>query len=143
MTPFHPPRALLQVIIDKGSIAEEVKRAGGADKVLELIGISTLEDSLKCANKQAIVCMCGAVANKWSFNKEFSPMGSIPTSVGLTVYSGGPVDFMATPLNELVQKIAAGKLKITTGKVFKLDEIVEAHQCMEGNLAGGKLVVLT
>jgi len=27
--------------------------------------------------------------------------------------------------------------------VFKLDDIVEAHRCMEDNKAGGKIVVLT
>jgi len=27
--------------------------------------------------------------------------------------------------------------------VFKLDDIVEAHRCMEENKAGGKIVVLT
>ena len=29
------------------------------------------------------------------------------------------------------------------GRVFKLDDIVEAHRCMEENKAGGKIVVLT
>ena len=60
-----------------------------------------------------------------------------------TVYTGGPVDFMLTPLEELAQQIAAGKLHVQVGKVFKLDDIVEAHRCMEGNQAGGKIVVLT
>jgi len=29
------------------------------------------------------------------------------------------------------------------GKTFSLDEIVEAHRCMEESKAGGKIVVLT
>jgi len=29
------------------------------------------------------------------------------------------------------------------GKIFLIDEIVEAHRCMEENRAGGKIVVLT
>jgi Zinc-binding dehydrogenase len=29
------------------------------------------------------------------------------------------------------------------GRTFHLDEIVEAHRCMEENKAGGKIVVLT
>jgi len=70
-------------------------------------------------------------------------MGSVPTAVYLTSYSGGPGEFMNKPLNELVQQIVEGKLKIQIGKVFKLDEIVEAHRTMEGNTAGGKIVVLT
>jgi hypothetical protein len=34
-------------------------------------------------------------------------------------------------------------LKIQIGKVFKLDEIVEARRTMEEDAAGGKIVVLT
>ena len=73
----------------------------------------------------------------------FSPMDSIPTTVCLTTYSGGSEDFIATPLNDLVRQIQAGDLKVQVGKVFKLQDIVEAHRCMEENRAGGKIVVLT
>ena len=67
----------------------------------------------------------------------------IPTAVCLTTYDGGPEDFMVTPLDELVEQVAAGTLRVQVGKVFKLDDIVEAHRCMEENRAGGKIVVLT
>lgn len=49
---------------------------------------------------------------------------------------------MLTPLDELVEQIAAGTLRVQVGKTFHLDEIVEAHRCMEENQAGGKIVVL-
>ncbi len=70
-------------------------------------------------------------------------MEAIPTAVSLTTYDGGPEDFMLTPLDELVEQIAAGTLRVQVGKTFHLDEIVEAHRCMEENQAGGKIVVLT
>jgi NADPH:quinone reductase-like Zn-dependent oxidoreductase len=82
------------------------------------------------------------VGNKWSFD-EFSPMDVIPTAVSLTTYAGESEDFMLTPLEELVEQIAAGTLPIQIGRTFHLDEIVEAHRCMEENKAGGKIVVLT
>ena len=50
---------------------------------------------------------------------------------------------MLTPLDDLIEKIGAGQLPIQIGQVFKLDQIVEAHRCMEENKAGGKIVVLT
>ena len=50
---------------------------------------------------------------------------------------------MRMPLEELVKQIAAGSLQVQVGKVFHLDDIVEAHRCMEENKAGGKIVVLT
>jgi NADPH:quinone reductase-like Zn-dependent oxidoreductase len=82
------------------------------------------------------------VAKRWSLD-DFSPMDAIPTAVNLTTHAGGSEDFLATPLQELVDEIAAGALRVSVGKVFRLDEIVEAHRCMEESRAGGKIVVLT
>jgi len=133
-----------QVFIDTGAIAEQVKEVfpGGVDKVLELIGATTLGDSLRCAKQRGIVCMTGMVGNKWSYD-DFAPMEVIPTAVCLTTYDGGPEDFMLMPLEELVAQIAAGTLRVQVGRTFRLDEIVEAHRYMEENRAGGKIVVLT
>jgi NADPH:quinone reductase-like Zn-dependent oxidoreductase len=133
-----------QVFIDSGAIAGQVRLVfpRGVDKVIELVGTTTLADSLRCAKQRGIVCMTGMVGNQWSFD-QFSPMEVIPTAVSLTTYSGGSEDFMLTPIDELAQKIANGDLPIQVGRVFSLDQIVEAHRCMEGNEAGGKIVVLT
>jgi NADPH:quinone reductase-like Zn-dependent oxidoreductase len=150
-TTRNPDRAKLlrssgadDVIVDTGSIAGEVQRKypGGVDKVLEMIGTATLEDSLRCLKQGGIVCMTGIVGNKWSFD-QFAPMDVIPTGVCLTVYAGESEDFMRTPLNDLAKQIEAGTLHIQVGKIFHLDEIVEAHRLMEENNAGGKIVVLT
>src|SRR6266852_7605634 len=133
-----------QVFIDTGSIAQQVKEVcpGGVDKVLELVGTTTLKDSLRCAKQRGVVCMTGIVGNKWSF-ENFAPMEAIPTAVSLTTYAGESDDFMRMPLQELVDQIAAGTLHVQVGKTFHLDDIVEAHRCMEENKAGGKIVVLT
>jgi len=133
-----------QVFIDTGSIAEQVKEVcpKGVDKVLELVGTTTLKDSLRCAKQRGIVCMTGIVGNKWSFDN-FAPMEAIPTAVSLTTYAGESEDFMRTPLEDLVEKIAAGTLHVQVGKTFHLEEIAEAHRCMEENKAAGKIVVLT
>jgi NADPH:quinone reductase-like Zn-dependent oxidoreductase len=135
---------VMQVFIDTGTIAKQVKDVfpRGVDKVLELVGTATLADSLQCAKQAGIVCMTGMVGNQWSI-EHFSPMEVIPTGVSLTTYDGGTEDFMRTPLQDLLEKIAARKLPVHIGKVFKLDQIVEAHHCMEENRAGGKIVVLT
>jgi NADPH:quinone reductase-like Zn-dependent oxidoreductase len=131
------------VVVDTGTIADEVRRRypGGIKKVLEMIGTTTLKDSLRAAKEGGIVCMTGIVGNKWSFD-EFAPMDVIPSTVCLTVYAGESEDFMRTPLNDLAKQIAAGTLKVQVGKTFRLDEIVEAHRVMEENKAGGKIVVL-
>jgi NADPH:quinone reductase-like Zn-dependent oxidoreductase len=133
-----------QMFIDTGSIAGQVKEVcpSGFDKVLELVGTTTLKDSLRCAKQRGIVCMAGIVGNSWSFDN-FAPMEVIPTAVSLTTYAGESEDFMRMPLDELAEQIASGALAVQIGKTFRLDEIVEAHRCMEENRAAGKIVVLT
>lgn len=46
------------VVVDDGAIAEEVKKQtnGGVNKVLELIGTTSLLDSLQCLKPHGIVC---------------------------------------------------------------------------------------
>jgi NADPH:quinone reductase-like Zn-dependent oxidoreductase len=131
------------VFIDGGAIAGDVREsfADGFDKMLELIGVTTLADSLQCAKERGIVCMTGLVGNKWSFDN-FEPMEVIPTTVCLTTYAGESKNFMRMPFQELVDQIASGSLPVQVGKVFRLDEIVAAHRLMEENEAGGKIVVL-
>jgi NADPH:quinone reductase-like Zn-dependent oxidoreductase len=133
-----------EVIIDDGAIAPRVReqRPAGFDKVLELIGTITLNDSLLCAKQGGIVCMTGIVGDQWTM-REFSPMAAIPSAVYLTSYGGDTAEFMRTPLNQLAQQVADGTLKIQIGRIFYLDQIVEAHRVMEENTAGGKIVVLT
>jgi NADPH:quinone reductase-like Zn-dependent oxidoreductase len=131
-----------QVFLDTGTIAEQVREVfpGGMDKVLELVGTTTLIDSLQTAKKGGVVCMTGMVGNSWSF-EEFSPMEAIPTAVNLTTYGGGAEDFMRTPLQEFIDAIEEGVTSIKLGPVLSLDDIVEAHRLMEENRAGGKIVI--
>ncbi|OZJ04075.1 hypothetical protein BZG36_03388 [Bifiguratus adelaidae] len=113
----------------------------GADQVLELVGTTTLLDSLKCVKTGGITCMTGIVGNSWLL-ENFDPFEVLPSTVCLTTYQGESRDFMETPLEDMAQQIKAGKMRVTVGKTFRLDEIVEAHQTMDSNKAGGKIVVL-
>jgi NADPH:quinone reductase-like Zn-dependent oxidoreductase len=133
-----------EVVIDSGAICDEVMRRfpGGVDKVLELVGTVTLPDSLRCARQGGIVCMTGIVGNKWTLS-DCNPMELIPSAVNLTSYSGDVADFVRMPFNDLAAQVAAGALHVQVGRVFHLDDIVEAHRLMESNTAGGKIVVLT
>ena len=130
--------------LDDGAIAATVQRAweGGADKVLELVGTTTLADSLATVREPGIVCMSGMVGNRWAL-VDFAPMDVIPTGVSLTTYSGDVQDFLAMPLQELLDQVADGVLPVGIGRVFGLDDIVEAHRTMESNTARGKLVIVT
>jgi NADPH:quinone reductase-like Zn-dependent oxidoreductase len=132
-----------EVYLDDGAVARQVERSGRyPNKVLELVGTTTLFDSLHCCRDGGVVCMTGMVGNKWALDN-FDPMDSIPTAVSLTTYAGENEDFMAMPFEELAQQVASGSLRVPAARTFHLDEIVETHRYMEENRAGGKIVVLT
>ncbi|OKL64178.1 hypothetical protein UA08_00537 [Talaromyces atroroseus] len=129
--------------VDDGAIAAQIKDQDKKyNKVLELVGTVSLKDSLQCASKGGIVSQVGIVGNLWTLDN-MNPMEFIPRYVHLTVFGGWIEEFMDTPFDDIIQQVEAGKLKIKVGKVFHIDQIAEAHQCMDDNLAEGKIVVLT
>ena len=132
-----------EVWIDDGSLAKQVADSGHRpyDRVLELIGTTTLLDSLRCVGAGGIVCMTGILGGQWTLDN-FEPMGDIPTGVKLTSYSGGSSDISIDRLQRYVELVEEDKLMIQTGPVFGFDELVQAHELMDENQAGGKIVVL-
>jgi NADPH:quinone reductase-like Zn-dependent oxidoreductase len=91
------------VVIDAGPIAERVRTSHprGVDRVLELIGTTTLLDSLQCARSGGVVCMTGILGGQWELSS-FRPMDHIPTAVRLTSYAGGASDISRAQLQPLV-----------------------------------------
>lgn len=132
-----------QIFIDNGTIADQVEQSGGFNKVLEMVGVTTVDDSLQCVDEGGIVSLVGSVCNKWAFDAGWSPMVSIPTAVSLTAYHSSPKAFMETPLDSIIEQLGTETLKRLVGKTFYgLNKIVEAHRCMDEDTAGGKIVVL-
>lgn len=127
-----------RVIVDDGEIHRGAHRF---DKILELVGTTTLQDSLLSADRGGLVCMAGIVGNAWEL-KIFAPMDAIPNRVSLNTYSGEVRDFREMPMQALVDQVASGALPIKIGRTFRLDQIAEAHTCMENNQANGKIVVI-
>jgi NADPH:quinone reductase-like Zn-dependent oxidoreductase len=132
------------VLIDNGNIAEVIKNNFHLkiNKVLELIGTSTLKDSLHCVVQGGSVCMTGMLSEQWSI-PDFAPMESIPAAVNLTVYNSGEIRVEGTAFQEFVKDIEKGIIKPAIKRTFNLDEIADAHRYMETNSGGGKIVVLT
>lgn len=132
------------VIIDNGSILDQLREIcpNGVDKVLELIGTSTLKDSLKCIAPKGMVCMTGILGNEWTM-KEFTPMGDIPSLGRLTVYMGESNNLSKQLLQEFIDEVENGSINLNIDSVFQLSEVASAHQYMEDNKARGKVVVKT
>ncbi|MFH7015711.1 zinc-binding alcohol dehydrogenase family protein [Flavobacterium sp. FlaQc-47] len=130
-----------EVLIDNGNLAETIKSQFKIDKVLELVGTSTLQDSLKKVISGGSVCMTGMLSEQWSI-PEFAPMDYIPATVNLTVYDSGQIRIEETYFQEFVKDIEKGFIKPPIKRIFNLDEIVAAHRFMESSSGGGKIVVL-
>jgi NADPH:quinone reductase-like Zn-dependent oxidoreductase len=46
------------------------------------------------------------------------------------------------PMDEIVKMVADGKFKAEPSRIFKFEEIREAHRVMEASEANGKMVVV-
>ncbi len=131
-----------EVWVDDGHLSKQIEeqRPTPYDRVLELIGATTLLDSLRCVGRGGIVCMTGILGGKWSLD-DFHPMGDIPTAVKLTSYSGEAADLKPDQLQDYIQLVEQGSLSVQTGPVFEFEDLIEAHRLMDANKAGGKIVV--
>jgi len=131
------------VLIDAGRVADQLRAAhpDGVDRVLELVGTTTLLDSLACARPGGVVCMTGMLGGAWEL-PVFRPMGDIPTAVRLTSYSGGAGDISRAQLQAYVAMVERGQLDLRRGPVWRFDQLPEAHRAMDENRANGKMVVV-
>jgi NADPH:quinone reductase-like Zn-dependent oxidoreductase len=79
--------------------------------------------------------------------EDFNPLLQMSSGVYLTFFGSfvfGTPGFPLSdvPLQEIAAQVAAGRLRAKPSRVFRFDEIREAHQVMEANLAKGKMVVV-
>jgi NADPH:quinone reductase len=132
-----------QVLVDDGNIqqAAHALHPDGFDRVLELIGTSTLLDSLRSTRRGGIVCMTGILGGEWSL-RDFRPMDDVPTAVSLTSYSGDASDISDQQLQHYVEMIECGNLTLKPAIVFPFAELQAAHRLMDSNAANAKIVVL-
>jgi NADPH:quinone reductase-like Zn-dependent oxidoreductase len=132
------------VLIDDGNLSGKIRNIypEGVNNILELVGAATLKDSLHCAAAGGIVCMTGMLSEQWSI-QDFAPMEFIPAAVRLTIYDSGQLRVDQESFQQFIHDMEAGLIRLNAGGVFTLDEIVAAHQLMDSNAAGGKIVVVT
>ena len=136
-----------RVLIENGNLSEEVRAfyPDGIDGVLDLIGNSTLLDSLRMARKGGRVCVAGFLGS--SEPVAFSWLANMPFGVDLNAFASlfyGTKDFPHSdvPMQKIVDRVANGTYKARPVKVFPFEHIPEAHRLMESNSANGKIVVV-
>ena len=125
-------------VIDDGNIADQLTSELRPNKVLELIGPATLQDSLKCVSHPGYVCNTGILGNKFTV-QNFDPIKYIPNGVFLSgFFSNYPTQEAIDGILRLLQ--ISGQ-KPLYSKVFKLEEISEAHTLLEKGGSGGKIIL--
>ncbi len=111
----------------------------GVTKVLELIGASTLPESLRVTTLHGIVCHTGLLGNVFSL-KDFDPIKEIPSGVYLTgFYSNNPNQ---EQIDGMMKVIEDHKIHPVIAAKFTLNEIGRAHELAEKRGQIGKIVVI-
>ncbi|NHC40581.1 zinc-binding dehydrogenase [Bacillus sp. MM2020_1] len=130
------------VLLDDESLSDQLFSLfpNGVNKVLELVGTTTLKHSLKLLAEHGILCMTGILGGEWVL-ENFEPMMDIPSGAYFTQFDSG-VNFNEQLLVELFNHIEQYNINVPIAKVFPLDEIDKAHLLMESNKANGKIVVV-
>jgi NADPH:quinone reductase-like Zn-dependent oxidoreductase len=130
-------------LVDDGNLAEQVKAmtgGRGVDRLLELVGGSTVLDSLQCVRPKGILCWTGFVSSVWRI-ESFSPLFHLPHTVRLTFYGGGSEDLDDDAFQGLLDNLEAGRADVAIAGVYPLDDIQEAHRHMDESRGAGKLVI--
>lgn len=114
------------------------KYPAGATKVLELIGASTLRESLRLTALHGIVCHTGLLGGVFGI-KDFDPIKEIPSGVYLTgFYSNYP---SKKEIDGLMALIEQNNIHPIIASQFSLAQISDAHLLAEQRGQIGKIVV--
>jgi NADPH2:quinone reductase len=127
-------------------LSARIDEAKKLDAVLDLVGNSTILDSLRMLRRGGCACLAGWLGGLAPI-ADFNPLLQMASGVYLTFFGSfvfGTPGFPLSdvPLQQIAEDVAAGRLEAKPSRVFRFEEIREAHRVMEANQAGGKMVVV-
>ena len=127
-------------------LSQRIAEAKRIDAVLDLVGNCTILDSLRMLRRGGRACLAGWLGGLEPI-ADFNPLLQMASGVYLTFFGSFVFGTPGFPLSDVpLQKIAedgaAGRLEAKPSRVFRFEEIREAHRVMEANEAGGKMVVV-
>ncbi|MBV8277601.1 MAG: zinc-binding dehydrogenase, partial [Verrucomicrobia bacterium] len=131
--------------IETLNLSESIAERKQIDAVLDLVGNTTFMDSLRMLRRGGRMCLAGWLGGLDPV-KDFNPLLQMPSGVYFTFFGSfvfGTPEFPVSdiPLQAIVDKVAAGVYKAKPARVFRFDDIRDAHEAMESNQANGKMVV--
>ena len=136
-----------EILIEAPELAKRVRdtHPQGIDAVLDIVGNTTVLDSLAMLRRNGSVCLVGFLGGGGPLSLE--PVFQMPSGRRLSVFASalvtGTPEFPLSeiPLQTIVDRVAGGLYRAKPAKVFRFEEIQDAHRLMESGKAGGKLVV--
>jgi len=136
-----------RVELEAPDLAERVRKSypEGLDALLELVGNSTLISSLTTLGRGGRLVLAGFLGGLSPLGS-FNPLLQMPSSVHFSFFGSfmfGAPQFLLSdvPIETLVERAEAGIYQAKPARVFRFDQIQEAHRLMESNQANGKIVV--
>jgi NADPH:quinone reductase-like Zn-dependent oxidoreductase len=131
--------------IEGPDLSKRIAERKRIDAVLDLVGNSTILDSLWMLRRGGRACLAGWLGGLDPI-ADFNPLLQMASGVYLTFFGSfvfGAPEFPLSdvPLQSIAKKVAAGRYKAKPSRVFKFEDIREAHRVMEANEAIGKIVV--
>jgi NADPH:quinone reductase len=132
--------------IERGDLSEHIVEAKKIDAVLDLVGNSVVLDSLAMLRRGGRSCLAGWLGGLDPI-PHFNPLLQMPSGVYLTFFGSfvfGTPGFPLSdvPLQQIAADAAAGRLDVKPSRIFRFEEIHEAHRVREANEAHGKMVVV-
>lgn len=130
-------------VLDDQDFTNRVKKIAPdkVDKVLELVGFSTLFQDMGLVKAGGLTCFTGALGGQWTLDN-FSPF-MIPTGVYLTSYAGEAKDLPTKYFDHVLKLIENHQLTIPIAKVYHgLAEVGQAQANLESGKFSGKHVVV-
>ena len=131
---------------ERPDLAAHIAESKQIDAVLDLVGNSTILDSLDMLGRGGTACLAGWLGGLDPIG-DFNPLLRMASGVNLNFFGSfvfGTPGFPLSdvPLQGIAHQVADGKLDAKPSHVFSFDQIHEAHRVMEAGEAGGKMVVV-
>ncbi|WP_294976545.1 zinc-binding dehydrogenase [uncultured Leuconostoc sp.] len=130
-------------MLDDAQLSDNIREIApeGIDKVLELVGFTSLFKDMKLLKKGGLTCFTGALDGQWRIDN-FTPF-MIPSGTFLTSYAGNAQDLPAAVFAEVLESIKNKELEAPIAKVYQgLENVKQAQINLESGKFVGKHVVV-
>ena len=132
--------------VERRDLSKHIPETKKIDAVLDLVGNTVMLDSLAMLRRGGRSCLAGWLGGLDPI-RDFNPLLQMASGVYLTFFGSfvfGTPGFPLSdvPLQQIAADAAAGRLDIKPTRIFRFEDIREAHRAMEANEATGKMVVV-